>query len=165
MVQFIARGDAIMNELQTVIFLLNGQVCGADTLQVKEIKKYEDVTKIPEAPKFIEGVINLRGQVVPVVNLNNRFDLGGTEITVKTKIIITSVEEKPVGFIVNDVLEITKFTNDEIESVPDVLYNNSNSYLKSIGKKDDMLVSIVDLGSILSSNELSKISEISEIDA
>lgn len=149
-----------MDELQTVVFLLNGQVCGADTTQVKEIKKYENVTKIPEAPEFIEGVINLRGRVVPIVNLNNRFRLGSTELTTKTKIIITSIEEKLVGFIVNDVLEITKFTNEEIEPVPDVLRNNSNSYLNSIGKKENMLVSIIDLDNILSSKEISKISGI-----
>ncbi|HHV98099.1 MAG TPA: purine-binding chemotaxis protein CheW [Clostridiaceae bacterium] len=147
-----------MNEMQAIIFRLNDQICGADTSQVKEIKKYTKVSKIPDVPEFIEGAINLRGQVVPIVNLNSRFGLGKSEVTSKTKILITAIKEQLVGFTVNDVLEIAKFTDEDIEDVPDVLRNKTNYYLKSIGKKGDELVTIIDLSKILNNKEIDTLS-------
>jgi len=149
----------VMNEMQAIIFRLNDQICGADTSQVKEIKKYTEVSKIPDVPEFIEGAINLRGRVVPIINLNSRFGLGKSEITSKTKILVTAIEEQLVGFTVNDVMEITKFTDEEIEDVPDVLRNKTNYYLKCIGKKDDILVTIIDLSKILNNNEIDVLSQ------
>ena len=154
----VAWGYDVMNEMQAIIFRLNNQLCGADTSQVKEIKKYVEVSKIPDVPEFIEGAINLRGRVVPIIDLNSRFGLGKSEITSKTKILVTAIDEKLVGFTVNDVIEITRFSHEEIEDVPEVLRNNTNYYLKSIGKQDDILVTIVDLSKILNSNEISTIS-------
>lgn len=162
----VVWGYYVMNEIQAIIFQLNDQICGVDTSQVKEIKKYTEVSRMPDVPEFIEGAINLRGRVVPIINLNIRFGLGKSEITSKTKILVTAIEEQLVGFTVNDVMEITKFTAEEIEDVPDILRNNTNYYLKCIGKKDDMLVTIIDLSKILNSNEIDeishKISDISE---
>ena len=96
-----------MNELQVVVFRLNGQLFGAETSQVFQIIKYQQANKIPRMPRFIEGIINYRGEVLPVIDLNRRFELGDSEINKKTKIIVSNIEGKLTGFIVNDVVEIT----------------------------------------------------------
>ena len=148
-----------MAEIQIVVFSLNGEICGAQTSQVQEIKNYQDVTKVPEMPEFVEGIINLRGRVVPIINLNTRFGLGQTDFTRKTKVIITSMNENLVGFIVNDVSEIIKLSEDEVEVTPELIHRAGNAYLKSVGKKDGKLISILDLGAILSENEVEKLEE------
>ncbi len=94
---------------------------------------------MPKMPNFIDGIINLRGIVVPVVNLTKRFNLGETEITKKTKIIIIEIEERLIGFIVDDVTEILKLSSQNIESTPDIIQKSYNHYLEYVGKKDDKI--------------------------
>ncbi len=146
-----------MEGMQIVVFTLNDEVCGVDTTQVKEIVMYETLTKMPKMPQFIDGIINLRGMVVPVVNLNKRFDLGNTEITKKTKIIITDLSGKLVGFIVNDVSEIIKLPAESIENTPEIIRKIDNSYLKNVGKNGENLISILDLSTILTDTEIKNI--------
>ena len=148
-----------MKEMQIVVFTLNGEVCGVDASQVKEIVKFEELTKMPKMPKFIDGIINLRGIVVPVVNLTKRFNLGETEITKKTKIIIIEIEERLIGFIVDDVTEILKLSSQNIESTPDIIQKSYNHYLEYVGKKDDKLISILDLTNVLTDTELDKLDQ------
>jgi len=143
-----------MEGIKIVVFTLNDEMCGVETTQVKEIVKYESITKMPDMPKFIDGVISLRGTVVPVVNLNKRFGLGETEITKKTKIIINDIEGKLIGFIVNDVSEIIKIPAEDIENTPDLIKGTHNAYLKNVGKKGDQLISILDLSAILTDTEI-----------
>lgn len=143
-----------MEGIQIVVFTLKDEVCGVETTQVKEIVKYESITKMPNMPNFIDGVISLRGTVVPVVNLNKRFGLGNTEITKKTKIIITDLEGKLIGFIVNDVSEIIKLPAQDIENTPEIIKKIDNLYLKYVGKKGEELISILDLSTILTDTEI-----------
>lgn len=143
-----------MEGIQVVVFTLNDEVCGVETTQVKEIVKYESITKMPDMPKFIDGVISLRGTVVPVVNLNKRFGLGETEITKKTKIIINDIEGKLIGFIVNDVSEIIKIPAQDIENTPDLIKETHNSYLKNVGRRGEELISILDFSAILTDTEI-----------
>jgi len=149
----------LMEGMQIVVFSLNDGICGVDTSQVKEIVKYEEVTKMPKMPKFIEGVINLRGNVVPIVNLNKRFRLGDTEITKKTKVIITHIDGKFIGFLVNDVYEIISLSSEDIEETPDLIRKVYNDYLKCVGKKGDKLISILDLSIVLTDSELEELED------
>jgi purine-binding chemotaxis protein CheW len=150
-------------ENQVVVFSLNNQMCGVDTSQVQEIIRCQDIVKVPDMPDFIDGIINLRGKVVPIVNLNMRFELGETKITDNTKIIVTNINDILTGFIVNDVTGILRFSEEEIENTPAILLNGKNPYLKGVGKKDDMLISMLDLGKILTEGEVKSVSNISEI--
>ena len=148
-----------MEAIQIVVFSLNDETCGVDTSQVKEIIMYENLTKMPKMPDFVDGVINLRGAVVPVVNLNKRFELGDIEISKKTKIIITQLQNRPIGFIVNNVFEIFKLAPENIESTPKLIQKVDNAYLKCVGKKGDKLISILDLDAILTDIELRKLEQ------
>jgi len=146
-----------MSELQTVVFNLNGQFYGAEASQVFQIIKYQEVTKAPRMPKFIEGIINFRGTVLPIINLNKRFELGELEIGRKTKILVIKLGDKQAGFIVNDVSEIVKFSDEDIEPAPSLLYGEANSFLTKVGKKGDMLVSIIDLEKVLKDSEIKRL--------
>ncbi|NLH97097.1 MAG: purine-binding chemotaxis protein CheW [Clostridiaceae bacterium] len=142
-----------MSELNAVIFNLNGHLFGADALQVSQIIKYQEPARIPRMPSFIEGVINYRGRVLPVINLVKRFELGKMDVNKKTKILVTKIGEKYAGFIVNDVMEIMRFTEEETEMAPSVVNAGTAPFLKMIGKKGDMLYSIMDLENILNEAE------------
>ena len=146
-----------MSELQTVVFSLNGQFYGAEASQVFQIIRYQEVTKVPKMPRFIEGIINYRGTVLPVINLNKRFELGELNVTKKTKILVTKLGDRVAGFIVNDVSEIVKFTDNDIEPAPGVICGEANTFLSKVGKKGDQLVSIIDLEKILNDNEVKKL--------
>lgn len=146
-----------MAEMQLVVFSLNDELCGADTSQIQEIVKYQDVTKVPRMPKFVDGIINLRGRVIPIINLNKRFELGETEITKKTKIIITKIDNSYIGFVVNDVSEIIKLSENEIETPPEIIQKDGSEYLRGVGKKEDKLISILNLNSIMTNVEIEKL--------
>lgn len=145
-----------MEEMQVVVFTLNNEYCGVETSQVQQILKYQDITKVPRMPKFVDGVINLRGKVVPVINLNSRFDLGETKVTDLTKIIVTMINNNLVGFVVNDVIEIIKLGQDDLEVAPKIMQSGGD-YLKSIGKHGSILISILDMDHILSASEVKKL--------
>jgi len=146
-----------MSELQTVIFSLNAQLYGAEASQVFQIIRYQEVTKVPRMPRFIEGIINYRGSVLPVINLNKRFEIGDQAVTKKTKILVTKMGDKQAGFIVNDVSEIFKFSDEDLEPAPSLIYGESNSFLSKVGKKGDVLVTIIDLEKILNDNEVKRL--------
>ena len=143
-----------MSELQVVVFSLNGQLYGAEASQVYQIIRYQEITKVPRMPKFIEGIINHRGSVIPIINLAKRFDIGDMEITGKTKILITKFDDKFAGFMVNDVTEIVKFADEDIEPAPVILNSEASVYLKKVAKKGDKLIFIIDLVKVLNDNEM-----------
>lgn len=149
----------MMKELQAVLFCLNGIKCGVQTEQVQEIVQYQEVESIGQMPKCIDGVINLRGNNIPVINLNKRFKSGEADITKKTKIIVSNVNEMHVGFMVDEVSEIMKFHDEDISSPTEVLKKVSKDYISYIGKKnEEELFIILDLKKVLNEKEFKQLS-------
>lgn len=146
-----------MSELQVVVFSLNGQLFGAEASQVFQIIKYQEVMKVPKMPEFIEGILNYRGTELPVISLNKRFDLGEAALGKKTKIIVSNIEGKLAGFIVNDVIEITVFTDEYLEPVPMLGNSEVAAFLKKVAKKGDKLISIIDLDRVLKDAEINSL--------
>lgn len=142
-----------MSELNVVIFNLNGQLFGAEASQVYQIIRYQEPEKLPRMPRFIEGVINYRDSVLPVINLVKRFELGDAPVTRKTRILVARLDDRYAGFVVSDVSEIMKFDDEEVEQAPSAVTAGTSSYLKKIGKKGDRLYSIIDLENILNEAE------------
>lgn len=149
-----------MADVQIVVFDLINELCGVETTQVNEIVKYQEVTKVPEMPDFIEGIINLRGHVVPIINLNKRFHLGENPDISTTKVIITNIEGQQIGFVVDNVIEIVRLTPDESEEAPDLIKKWGKKYINYVGKINDKLVNILDLSKILSEEEMVHISSL-----
>ena len=142
-----------MSEMNAVIFNLNGQLFGAEASQVFQIIRYQEPSKMPKMPRFIEGIINYRDTVLPVINLVKRFELGDAPVSKKTKILVTKIGDRYAGFIVNDVTEIMRFEEGEVEQAPSVVNMGTAAYIKKIGKKGEKLYSIIDLENILGEAE------------
>jgi purine-binding chemotaxis protein CheW len=150
-------GGAVMSELQVVVFSLNNQTFGAEASQVFQIIRYQEAAKVPRMPKFIEGIINYRGAVLPVISLNRRFELGDTTVGKKTKIIVSNIEGKLAGFVVNDVVEIARFGDEDVEPAPVAFNSEVGAFLKKVAKKGDRLISIIDLDKVLEDSEIKRL--------
>ena len=145
--------------MQVVVFSLKNQRFGISTSQVQEIIRYQDVEKIAGMPDYMEGMINLRGKVIPIIDLHLRFKVEEVRKTDSSKIVISDVDSNSMGFTVDDVDEIITFSDEEIETIPAILQNSTNAYLKCIAKKSDKLVSIIDPSRILTSTEVEEVIE------
>ena len=149
-----------MSDIKVVIFTLNDELCSVEASLVHKIEKYSEVSLVPQLPDYIKGLFNLRGRVVPVIDLNKRFNMGDSEITKKTKIIITEKDNQLIGFMVNNVLEIINLDEESVDKSEAIIKVNNKKYIKGIGKKDNKLFSIIDLNEILHIEEFEEVNEV-----
>lgn len=149
-----------MSEKQYVIFKLGKEEYGIDILNVREITELKETTKIPNAPDFVEGIINLRGTVIPVINLKNRFYLGETNINKNSRIIIVTMDEKQIGFIVDDASQVMTLKEDEIENPPEIITGIDRKYIVGIGKMNEKIIILLDLISVFTDEEKSEVVKI-----
>lgn len=149
-----------MADIQVVIFNLNNELCSVEASIVYKIEKYSDVSLIPQMPDYVKGLYNLRGRVVPIIDLNKKFNMGDSEIDKKTKIIMTEKDNQLFGFMVNNVLEIINLDEKLIDKTEAILMVNNKKYIKGIGKKEDKLFSIIDLNAVLYEEEIQEVKEV-----
>jgi purine-binding chemotaxis protein CheW len=145
-------GEAVQ-ELQLVAFCLQGEEFAVDIQKVREVLKITQITPLPQSPEFIEGVINLRGEVLPVVDLRKRFRLAGTGEAGKARIIIVEIDEGLVGLIVDSVTEVLHLTAAAVEPPPRRLSGGRTEFIQGVGKLGDRLLIILNLEMILSGDE------------
>jgi len=143
-----------MAEQQFVIFKLADGEYGLKITDVQEIVLFQEITKIPEAPVFIKGILNLRGQVIPVIDLKRRFYQRDAEVTDSTRIIVCRVGEKKIGVIADQVSEVLRISEDYIEPTPEFFNNFNHSGIVGIAKYEERLLILLDLEKTLSSDEL-----------
>jgi purine-binding chemotaxis protein CheW len=139
--------------LQQVIFKLDKEEYGIDIMKVNVIEKYSEVVKIPNAPEYIEGIINLRGEVLPVYSLRKKFNLEEKQVDENTKIIVTIVNDMKIGFVVDSVMEILHIEDENVEDAPQIVTGISHKYIKSVAKLDDRMIILVDISLIVSDEE------------
>ena len=141
------------NEDQVVAFKLRNEEYGFSILNVQEIKGLTDITRVPFAPEFIKGVINLRGSVLPVIDLKKRLGLEDTPYTANTRIVIVQYDEVAVAMLVDAVTEVRTINADDIDTSRTVTGNDSNSkFISGIGKVDDRLIIQLNLSEIIGLN-------------
>ncbi|ABO50951.1 CheW protein [Desulforamulus reducens MI-1] len=140
-------------EEQIVVFQLMEQVYGVDINSVYEIIRMESITKIPRAPQFVEGVINLRGRIIPVIDLGNRFGLGQNERTQNSRIIIVEVSGQTIGIIVDSVQEVLRIPVNSIEPPPPVVNGIDAAYIRGIAILEERLIILLDQNRILLDEE------------
>lgn len=145
---------------QFVEFKLGQEEYGIDILQVKTIERMMPITRVPKAPRFVEGVINLRGEIVPVIDLRKRFDLPITETTENTRIIIVSVDDITVGMIVDSATEVVQLDQDSIEPAPPITSSIDSDYLDGVGKLDDKLLILLNVEKLLKPQEIDELAHI-----
>ena len=147
-----------MAENQYVVFKLGKGEFGIDIMNVKEIGPYEESISLPNTPTFIEGVINYRGKVIPIINLKKRLLLGEAEVTKDTRIIVISLDEKEIGFIVDEASQTFRLNDDQIDQAPTFISGVDKRYITGVGKLDEKrLLILIDLKKILSENEIDEI--------
>jgi purine-binding chemotaxis protein CheW len=140
----------INNETQLVVFRLGTEEFGVDISQVREIIRVGDITRIPGSPVYVDGVINLRGQVTTVVNLRNRLGLDGKAMDGNARIMILEVDKNIVGVIVDSVTEVKNLNATQIEGLPDALSTTvSSKYIQGVGKLEGRLLILVDLKQVI----------------
>ena len=135
--------------LQLVSFKIGNEEFGVDILNVQEINKMTTLTKVPNAPDFVEGVINLRGRVIPVIDLRIRLHLPPKEHDKDTRIIVVEIENKTIGFIVDSVNEVLRIPVNITEAPPEIVTGVDKDFIKSVGKLEDRLLILIDLKKIL----------------
>ncbi|MGD0661863.1 MAG: chemotaxis protein CheW [Syntrophorhabdales bacterium] len=149
---------AITDTRQYLTFQLGEEVFALDVSHVREILEFTTVTKVPKTPDYMRGVINLRGSVVPVLDMRLKFGLTEIEKTVDTCIIVVEVscegETTVIGALVNSVQEVFELEQDQIEPAPKIGTQLKTGFVKGMGKKDDRFVIILDIDKVFSSEEL-----------
>lgn len=148
--------------LQLVSFFIGSEEFGVDILYVQEINRMSQVTKVPNAPDFVDGVINLRGRVIPVIDLRLRLGMPKKEADKNTRIIVMEVTGKTVGFIVDSVNEVLRVPKSVTEAPPELAVGINAEYIKAVGKLEDRLLILIDLEKILSKEENVKLHTIVE---
>ncbi|MBA1334528.1 MAG: Positive regulator of CheA protein activity (CheW) [Firmicutes bacterium] len=149
-----------MAEKQYVVFKLIDGEYGIEIMQVKEIIKYQRTVKIPDAPDFIEGVINYRDSTTPVIDLAKRFNVGEKEKTDSSRIIVTNINSRHIGFVVDSVEEVLKISKESIDTVPEIMGGIDKQYINGVGKLGERLVILLNVNEVLSSTEKSRLEAI-----
>jgi purine-binding chemotaxis protein CheW len=147
------KGAKKAMEHQLVVFELENEKYGVDIASVEGIIKMQEITRLPHAPEFIEGITNLRGTIVPVVDLRTRFGLPRKEPTRDTRIVIATMDSSKVGIIVDAVTQVIRVPDDKIEPPPQMSVTINSAFIKNIAKLESELVILLDLGKVLSTEE------------
>jgi purine-binding chemotaxis protein CheW len=140
-------------ETQLVVFTLKGEEFACHISDVREVLKVAQVTPLPRSLDFVEGVINLRGEVIPVLDLRRRFGLPGAERTEQSRTVIVDLHSRPVGLIVDSVSEVIRLPQSQIQETPDQVAGNKTHLILGVGKAGDRLLIILNLERILSGEE------------
>jgi len=139
--------------VQVVSFQLGSEEYGVDISQVQEIIRMVEITHVPRAPHFMEGVINLRGQLIPIIDLRTRFGMQRAEHTKSTRIVVTEIGSKRVGIVVDSVSEVLNIPLEQVEPAPDMIAGVGTEYIQGVGKVGDRLVILLDLTMVMSGEE------------
>ena len=144
--------------LQLVTFSIGEEEFGVNILKVQEIIRTMEITKVPRAPDFVEGVINLRGKVIPIIDLRRRFGLAPRGHDKNTRIIVIEINNIIVGFVVDAVSEVLRIPASTVEPPPPVVAGVESDYVSGVGKLQDRLLIMLDLDRLLSSEEMAALS-------
>ena len=145
------------DELQLVSFNIGTEEFGVDILKVQEINRMVEITRVPQAPHYVEGVINLRGKVIPIVDLRKRFGLELKEYDKNTRIVVVDIGGNTMGMIVDAVSEVLRLQASTIEPPPEIVTGVNSEYIKGVAKLDDKLLIFLDLSKVIDVNEMTGI--------
>ncbi len=147
--------------LQLVVFELGGEEFGVEIMNVQEIIRMPEMTQIPHSPDFVEGVINLRGRIIVVVNLSKRFNMRSKATDENSRIIVVEIGNAVVGMIVDSVNEVLRIPASNVEPAPELVTSKvSRNYLKGVGKIDKRLLILLDLARVMTVEEVDEITNL-----
>lgn len=143
---------------QRVTFQLENETYGVNVMQVQEILRYSEIAAVPGAPDYVLGIINLRGNVVTVIDTRSRFGLMPSDITDNSRIVIIEADKQVIGILVDSVAEVVYLKKSEIEDAPQVGTAESSQFIQGVTNRDDGLLILVDLNKLLSDDEWDELS-------
>ena len=154
-------GDKKDQVLRWVTFQLDKEMYGVNVMQVREVLRYSDIAPVPGAPAYVLGIINLRGNVVSVIDTRMRFGLPPAEITDNTRIMIIESERQVVGILVDSVAEVVDLNTKDIDDTPNVGTEESAKFICGVCNRSDDLLILIDLYKLLSEEEWQDIANLS----
>jgi purine-binding chemotaxis protein CheW len=146
-----------MTENQFVVFRLGQEKYGVDILNVSTISEYLEITRVPDAPHYVQGMINLRGDIIPVISLKRRFNIPETEVSDETRIIIYTIDGVDIGFLVDEASQVLRVDDKDIEPTPAILRGADREYISGVGKYEGQIIILLDFSKILSDTERAQI--------
>ena len=149
-------------EQQLVIFELADEQYGLDIASVESIIKMQGITAVPQAPAFVEGVTNLRGVVLPVIDLRKRFGLANIDKSKETRIVVVEMGDTTVGMVVDAVTEVLRISSDSIEPPSPLVTTVDSTFITGIAKVEERLIIMLDLGKVLSVQEQGQLQAVKE---
>ncbi|QIB64305.1 chemotaxis protein CheW [Kineobactrum salinum] len=154
--------DSTAHDKEFLVFSLGGEEYAVDILKVQEIRGYENVTRIANAPDFIKGVANLRGVIVPIVDLRIKFRLTDIEYNTQTVVIVVNIEDRVVGIVVDGVSDVMTLKPDQIKPAPEFGVSMPVDYLSGLGNLEDRMLVLVDIEKLLTSDEMALVEKAAE---
>lgn len=140
-------------EMKVLIFCLNDEYYAANIDDVERILRFKNATPMPDAPDFVEGVINYEDVVLPVINIKKKFKLKDIKNTEEPKVISMKIGDNKLGIIVDSVCEVSNIARNKYEETPDITKNSSNNYVKGLIKLEDKIIILINIDNILSEQE------------
>jgi purine-binding chemotaxis protein CheW len=135
--------------LQLVSFKIGSEEYGIDILKVQEINRMPDITKVPQAPHYVDGVINLRGKVIPIINTRRKFNLEEKDNDKDTRIVVVDINGEVIGLVVDSVNEVLRIPNSIVEPPPNVTVDSGADYITGVARLEDRLLILLDLGKLI----------------
>ncbi|WP_394810750.1 chemotaxis protein CheW [Alkalibacillus aidingensis] len=149
-----------LKDEKVIVFQLKDEEYGVPVENVGSIERMQKITRVPNAPKFVKGVINLRGVVTPVIDLRERFELEQTEYNESTRIIIVNIEDKDVGMIVDGANDVVDIPSEKVDPAPKVVGSVDVDYIRGVAKLEQRLLILLNLGKVLSEDEVKHLSTV-----
>ena len=146
--------------LRWVTFHLGNEVYGVNVMQVKEVLRYTEIAPVPGSPEYVPGIINLRGNVVTVIDTRMRFGLEHAPVTDNSRIVIIEAEKQVVGILVDSVAEVVDLNSSDIDPAPNIGTEESAEFIKGVSNRNNELLILIDLNRLLNDEEWEEVSRI-----
>ena len=159
----MSENDTMTSERQLVVFDLDTEAYGVDIGAVREIIRLLQITRVPRAPEFIEGVVNLRGKVIPVLDLRTRFGMPRADRTEENRIVVVDVGGRDIGMVVDAVTEVSRIPASSIEPPSAVITTEDSGYITGIVKSDEKLIILLDIGRVITDREATQLADATEL--
>ncbi len=159
----VTESGTMRQEIQLACFRVGEAMYALDILRIKEIIRPQKLTRVPRAPDFVEGVINLRGAVIPIIDLRKRFELNEAVSDRKARVIICTLAGKILGLMVDEVAEVRRYGRQEIQPTPQYLKGRGAEFFHGVCRRDDDLIMVIDLERILTSGEKMDLDQITRM--
>ncbi|WP_370574575.1 chemotaxis protein CheW [Methanomethylovorans sp.] len=158
---FSKNGSSSEELLQLVICQLSNEEFGIEISKVQEIIRIPDITSLPQAPCYIEGIINLRGSIIPVINLALRFNLPREELDERSRIMVVEIDNMVAGIVVDAVTEVMRISTEDIDPAPEIIASKvSERYIQGVGKIDKRLLILLDIDKVFTEEQKMNISRL-----